>query len=28
VADGPVREITEEQMLRVLMEELEPFVER
>jgi hypothetical protein len=28
VAEGPVREISEEQLLRFLMEELEPFVER
>ena len=28
VGDGPVREISEEQVLRFLMEELEPFVER
>jgi hypothetical protein len=28
VTNGPVRDITEEQMLRLLLEELEPFVER
>ena len=28
VGEGPVREISEEQVLRFLMEELEPFVER
>ena len=28
VGEGPVREISEDQVLRYLMEELEPFVER
>jgi hypothetical protein len=28
VGEGPVREISEDQVLRFLMEELEPFVER
>jgi hypothetical protein len=28
VTNGPVREMTEEQLLRFLVEELEPFVER
>ena len=28
VGEGPVRELTEEQVLASLMEELEPFVER